>query len=183
MCLWERLRGKVRKVSGSGDIGDAKEPLLHGAHKNSQNYSFLLAILTFLFPALEGLVYGYDIGATACARISLESATLSGVSYLIGLLVFGTGIGLAMHAAPMYMAETAPSQIRGQLLSLEELFIVIGMVVLLCSWYLADVFGGWRYMYGPSIPLVVIMGIGMWWLPESPRWILLPYGEKETGMI
>ncbi|PRQ32110.1 hypothetical protein RchiOBHm_Chr5g0042721 [Rosa chinensis] len=75
MCLWERLRGKVRKVSGSGDIGGAKEPLLHGVHKNSQNYSFLLAILTFLFSALEGLVYGYDIGATACARISLESAT------------------------------------------------------------------------------------------------------------
>ncbi|PRQ32111.1 putative major facilitator, sugar transporter, major facilitator superfamily [Rosa chinensis] len=81
------------------------------------------------------------------------------------------------------MAETAPSQIRGQLLSLEEFFIVFGMVVLLCSWYLADVFGGWRYMYGPSIHLAVIMGIRMWWLPESPRWILLPYGGKETGMI
>ncbi|PRQ20061.1 hypothetical protein RchiOBHm_Chr7g0224051 [Rosa chinensis] len=71
---------QVKKNSGSGDIGGTKEPLLHGVHKNSQKYSFLLAILPFLFPALEGLVYGYDIGATACATISLESATLSRVS-------------------------------------------------------------------------------------------------------
>lgn len=34
-----------------------------------------------------------------------------------------------MHAAPMYIAETAPSHIRGRLISLKEFFIVIGMVV------------------------------------------------------
>lgn len=34
-----------------------------------------------------------------------------------------------MHAAPMYIAETAPSQMRGQLVSLKEFFIVLGMVV------------------------------------------------------
>ncbi|PRQ60696.1 putative major facilitator, sugar transporter, major facilitator superfamily [Rosa chinensis] len=225
-----------RNLSGSGDIGGAKEPLLNGVHKNSHNYFLLLAILPFLFPALEGLVYGYDIGATACATMSLESATLSGVSWydlsslqiglitsgslsgaligcllafnagdvlgrrfelisaavlysvgalitalapefpvmVIGRFLFGIGIGLAMHAAPMYMAETAPSQIRGQLLALKEFFIVIGMVVgYAVGSALVDVFGGWRYMYGASIPLALIMGIGMWWLPESPRWILL----------
>lgn len=35
----------------------------------------------------------------------------------------------AMHAAPMYIAETAPSSIRGRLISLKEFFIVLGMVV------------------------------------------------------
>lgn len=35
----------------------------------------------------------------------------------------------AMHSAPMYIAETAPSQIRGQLISLKEFFIVLGMLV------------------------------------------------------
>jgi hypothetical protein len=35
----------------------------------------------------------------------------------------------AMHAAPMYIAETAPSQIRGMLISLKEFFIVLGMLV------------------------------------------------------
>ncbi|XP_021900186.1 LOW QUALITY PROTEIN: D-xylose-proton symporter-like 2 [Carica papaya] len=91
-----------------------------------------------------------------------------------GRFVYGIGIGLAMHAAPVYIAETAPSQIRGQLISLKEFFIVLGMV----GGYgigslLIDVVAGWRYMYGASTPLAVIMVIGMWCLPPSPRWLLL----------
>lgn len=38
---------------------------------------------------------------------------------------------------------------------------------------LINTVAGWRYMFGVSVPLAVIMGIGMWWLPASPRWILL----------
>lgn len=38
---------------------------------------------------------------------------------------------------------------------------------------LVDVVAGWRYMYAATTPLAVVMGIGMWWLPGSPRWILL----------
>ncbi|KAB1205533.1 D-xylose-proton symporter-like 2 [Morella rubra] len=225
--------GKVGK--SSGEIGGADEPLLNGLH-GSENYSVLSAILPFFFPALGGLLYGYDIGATSCATISIESATLSGISWydlssveiglitsgslygaligsvlafniadflgrkreligaalcyfvgalvtalapdlivmIIGRFVFGIGIGLAMHAAPMYIAETAPSQIRGQLISLKEFFIVLGMV----GGYgigslLVDTVAGWRYMYGASTPLAVIMGLGILWLPSSPRWLLL----------
>ncbi|PON41476.1 Sugar/inositol transporter [Parasponia andersonii] len=220
----------------SGEIGDEQQPLLNGVRNSDNNYSVAAAILPFLFPALGGLLYGYDIGATSCATISVESATSSGVSWynlssvdiglitsgslygaligsvlafnvadflgrrkelmssalfylvgaivtavaptlpimVIGRVVFGIGIGLAMHAAPMYIAETAPCQIRGQLISLKEFFIVLGMV----GGYgigslLVDVFAGWRYIYSASIPLAIVMGIGMWWLPASPRWILL----------
>lgn len=38
---------------------------------------------------------------------------------------------------------------------------------------LVDTVAGWRYIYGASTPLAVVMGIGIWWLPPSPRWILL----------
>ncbi|KAL1362393.1 hypothetical protein HN51_010661 [Arachis hypogaea] len=218
-----------------GEIGSAREPLLNVSH-DSEKYSVSAAIFPFFFPALGGLLYGYDIGSTSCATISIESPTLSGVSwynlssieiglvtsgslygaligsvlafnvadflgrrrelvsaallYLVGALVtalapnlpilvigrfiYGIGIGLAMHAAPMYIAETAPSSIRGLLISLKEFFIVLGMVAGYgIGSLLVDTVAGWRYMYGVSSPLAVIMGIGMCWLPASPRWLLL----------
>lgn len=105
-----------------------------------------------------------------------------------------------MHAAPLYIAETGPTQIRGRLISLKEFFIVFGMLVSLkvyiffvCVWDLkyelrvsygmqsgyitgsvfVDIVGGWRYIYGSSAILSLIMIVGMWWLPASPRWLLL----------
>lgn len=45
------------------------------------------------------------------------------------LLILLSCTSQAMHAAPMYIAETSPSQIRGQLISLKEFFIVLGMLV------------------------------------------------------
>lgn len=216
--------------------GGVQEPLLHGQLRQVENYSVLASILPFLFPALGGLLYGYDIGATSCATISIESATSSGISWydlssvevglitsgslygaligsllafnvadflgrrrelilssilyligaaitvfapiygilVIGRFIYGVGIGLAMHAAPMYIAETSPSQIRGLLISLKEFLIVFGMLLgYTVGSLLVEMVSGWRYMYGISIPLSIFMGIGMWWLPASPRWILL----------
>lgn len=99
----------------------------------------------------------------------------------------------------MYIAETSPSQIRGTLISLKEFFIVLGMLVSFesqewisnfsdceSSYFLplmqfgyifsslyVDVVAGWRYMYATGAPVALVMGIGMWWLPPSPRWLLL----------
>ncbi|KAI4295298.1 hypothetical protein L6164_035359 [Bauhinia variegata] len=231
------LASSAKGGGSSTEIRAAREPLLNGGRgPSSENYSISAAILPFLFPALGGLLYGYDIGSTSCATISIESATLSGTSwydlssveiglvtsgslygaligsvlafnvadflgrrreliaaallYLVGALVtalapdfpvlvigrfvFGIGIGLAMHAAPMYIAETAPTPIRGRLISLKEFFIVLGMVAGYgIGSLVVDTLAGWRYMYGASTPISIIMGIGMWWLPASPRWILL----------
>ncbi|KAK1306796.1 D-xylose-proton symporter-like 2 [Acorus calamus] len=226
---------RVVKKSSSGEIDSAREPLLTG-DCHCESYSVKAAILPFLFPALGGFLYGYDIGATSGATISLESSTLSGttwynlssvqvglvvsgslygaligsvlaftvadflgikrelivssVLYLVGALLtamapsfavmvigrflYGIGIGLAMHAAPMYIAETAASQIRGTLISLKEFFIVLGMLFgYIASSLYVDLVSGWRYMYVSSAPIALIMGIGMWWLPSSPRWLLL----------
>ncbi|GFQ02192.1 d-xylose-proton symporter-like 2 [Phtheirospermum japonicum] len=220
----------------SGEIDGVQEPLLDDKSKDCEEYSVVSAILPFLFPAFGGLLYGYDIGATSSATISIQSASFSGISwynlssvevglitsgslygaligsilafnvadflgrrkelvlssvmYLVGALItslaptfavlvigrfiYGIGIGLAMHAAPMYIAETAPSQIRGLLISLKEFFIVLGMVIgYIAGSLLVESSAGWRYMYGISFPLSLVMGFGMWCLPESPRWILL----------
>ncbi|PKI39487.1 hypothetical protein CRG98_040163 [Punica granatum] len=57
----------------SGEIDRAQEPLINGTLATShEHYSVAAAVLPFLFPALGGLLYGYDIGATSCATISIE---------------------------------------------------------------------------------------------------------------
>ncbi|KAL7595623.1 D-xylose-proton symporter-like 2 [Lactuca sativa] len=225
--------GKAGKSSGEIEGLDVR--LLNG-QRHSERYSVAAAVLPFFFPALGGLLYGFDIGATSSATINIKSPTSSGVSWydlssvqiglitsgslygallgsilafnvadflgrrrelmvsaasyiigalittlapnfvimVIGRIVYGIGIGLAMHAAPMYIAETAVSQIRGRLISLKEFFIVTGMVLgYVVGSLLVDVKSGWRYMYATATPFGVVMIIGMWWLPASPRWILL----------
>ncbi|KAJ0970874.1 hypothetical protein J5N97_018833 [Dioscorea zingiberensis] len=232
LSFFSRVSGN--DVSESA-IDSSREALISG-DGSSASYSVCAVIISFFFPALGGLLYGYDIGATSGATISIESPTLSGTTwfdlnsveiglvvsgslygaligsvlaftvadflgrrrelitssmlYLIGALltafapnfpimvvgrfVFGIGIGLAMHAAPMYIAETAPSEIRGRLISMKEFFIVAGMLLgyVFSSLYV-DMVAGWRFMYATSSPICLVMGIGMWWLPPSPRWLLL----------
>uniref|UniRef100_A0A0E0D8W8 Major facilitator superfamily (MFS) profile domain-containing protein n=1 Tax=Oryza meridionalis TaxID=40149 RepID=A0A0E0D8W8_9ORYZ len=226
-----RLRVRTHAQGGeapsSGGAGDGAA---------GEEFSWSSIILPFLFPALGGLLFGYDIGATSGASISLQSAELSGTTWfslssiqlglvasgslygalggsllayrvadflgrrielvtaaalyisgalvtgfapdfvllIIGRLLYGIGIGLAMHGAPLYIAETSPSRIRGTLISLKELFIVLGILTgYLVGSLEIDVVGGWRYMFGFGAPLAVIMAIGMWNLPPSPRWLLL----------
>ncbi|WMV19123.1 hypothetical protein MTR67_012508 [Solanum verrucosum] len=250
-------KGMLRlKVSASSGEGEEAEP------GHIEEFSWSSVILPFIFPALGGLLFGYDIGATSGATISLQvilsfidllyssctvnygfifklisqSPELSGMSWynlsavqlglvvsgslygaligsilaypfadflgrrreliiaailylaggsltacapglgalLLGRLVYGLGIGLAMHGAPLYIAETCPSQIRGTLISLKELAIVLGILLgYFVGSYEIDVIGGWRYMFGFSAPIALLMGFGMWTLPPSPRWLLL----------
>ncbi|KAG9454585.1 hypothetical protein H6P81_007489 [Aristolochia fimbriata] len=227
--------GCAHKVRAQGDLPagrEAAEPFV----SEEESFSWSSVIVPFLFPALGGLLFGYDIGATSGATISLQSAELSGVTWynlssielglvvsgslygalagsllvypiadflgrrreliiaallyiigglvtgfsptlsilILGRLVYGVGIGLAMHGAPLYISETAPSQIRGTLISLKELLIVLGILLgYLIGSIEINAIGGWRYMYGLSVPIAVLMGLGMWSLPPSPRWLLL----------
>ncbi|PIA58810.1 hypothetical protein AQUCO_00500626v1 [Aquilegia coerulea] len=88
-----------------------------------------------------------------------------------------------MHAAPMYIAETAPTQIRGRLISMKELFIVLGMLLGYAVGSLEiGIVAGWRYMFATSVPISLIMGVGMWWLPPSPRWLLLCAVQKNENI-
>ncbi|MCO5577934.1 hypothetical protein L7F22_031770 [Adiantum nelumboides] len=67
--------------------------------KETKSYRWSSVIVPFLFPALGGLLYGYDIGATSSASLSLESSSLSGTSWYdlssvqIGLVESGSLYG------------------------------------------------------------------------------------------
>ncbi|OGT35454.1 MAG: hypothetical protein A3F11_01630 [Gammaproteobacteria bacterium RIFCSPHIGHO2_12_FULL_37_14] len=91
---------------------------------------------------------------------------------LFGRLCIGIAIGIGSYTAPLYIAEVAPQQWRGGLVSLNQLAITIGIM---CSYLINYVFtnteASWRLMFAIGLLPAILLGIGMLFLPESPRWL------------
>ncbi|XP_021343197.1 proton myo-inositol cotransporter-like isoform X2 [Mizuhopecten yessoensis] len=114
----------------------------------------------------------------SCVVFTL-GAVVMGVSpdkevLFVGRLVVGIGIGFASMSVPVYVAEAAPPTIRGALVTLNQLFITIGILVssIIAGAFSTDKENGWRYMLGLAGIPSVIQFIGFFFLPESPRWLL-----------
>ncbi|KAH9938799.1 general substrate transporter [Epithele typhae] len=98
----------------------------------------------------------------------------SWVQFAIGRLVSGLGVGSLSAAVPMYQAETAPPQIRGTLTATYQLFITFGILVAYCISIGAREIpgsGSWRTVVGIGLLWPIILGIGILFMPESPRWL------------
>ena len=113
---------------------------------------------------LAGLVFTVSAVGTAFAPT---------VGWLIAARVAsGIGIGIASFISPMYIAELVPARVRGSLVAVNMLAITTGIVVAYLVDYAFSASQSWRWMFGlaalPSIGLV----IGMWWLPDSSRWLI-----------
>ncbi len=104
-------------------------------------------------------------GAIVCA------AAESIAALVIGRIIVGLGIGLACTTVPVYISEVAPPEARGWQVSLFQLAITIGIL----GAYLVDFAyansEAWRWMLGLAVIPGVILGAGMLFLPESPRWL------------
>jgi len=91
---------------------------------------------------------------------------------IVARVASGIGIGIASFISPMYIAELVPARVRGSLVAVNMLAITSGIVIAYLVDYAFSSSHAWRWMFGlaalPSIGLV----IGMWWLPDSPRWLI-----------
>ncbi|ESK91805.1 monosaccharide transporter [Moniliophthora roreri MCA 2997] len=94
--------------------------------------------------------------------------------FAVGRLVSGLAVGALSAAVPMYQAETAPPQIRGTLTATYQLFITFGILVAYCisigTRPMRDA-GSWQTVVGIGIIWPFILGIGILFMPESPRWL------------
>lgn len=87
-------------------------------------------------------------------------------------IVLGLSIGASSLVVPTYIAEIAPPDVRGRLVSLNQLMITIGIFV---SYLVGSAFaesGGWRWMLGLAVIPSVVMLAGLAVVNESPRWLL-----------
>ncbi|EQB78727.1 solute carrier family 2, facilitated glucose transporter member 12 [Camelus ferus] len=110
--------------------------------------------------------------------------SLSYTTLIVGRIAIGVSISLSSIATCVYIAEIAPQHRRGLLVSLNELMIVIGILFAYISNYaFANVSHGWKYMFGLVIPLGVLQAIAMYFLPPSPRFLVMKGHEEAASKV
>lgn len=165
-----------------------------------------------LTPALEGfvvsaLLFGAAIGSVTGGRIAdligrrkmilclaviffcaAMGCTLSPSVYVMipCRFILGLAVGGASVTVPVYLAEVAPSDKRGRMVTQNELMIVTGQfLAYVCNAILGILFDGtghvWRYMLFLSTLPAIALFFGMLRMPESPRWMILK-GQVSTAM-
>ncbi len=155
-----------------------------------QEYTLLPFIQGLVISAvLIGAIIGAFIGGTLADRYGRRkmiivaaiiftggaigtSLTLNIIFLIIGRIIVGIAIGMASFIAPLYISEMSPPRIRGSLVSLNQLFITIGIVISYLVDYAFTPISGWRYMLGlAAIPSLILL-IAMTFMPNSPRWLV-----------
>ncbi|XP_044104421.1 solute carrier family 2, facilitated glucose transporter member 12 isoform X3 [Neovison vison] len=110
--------------------------------------------------------------------------SLSYTVLIVGRIAIGVSISLSSIATCVYIAEIAPQHRRGFLVSLNELMIVTGILFAYISNYVfASVTHGWKYMFGLVIPLGVLQAIAMYFLPPSPRFLVMKGHEEAASKV
>lgn len=102
------------------------------------------------------------------------------IIFLIARFIGGIAIGIASGLSPMYIAEISPAEIRGKLVSLNQLAIVVGILAAqIVNWALAsdnlqwNIEMGWRWMFwAEAFPALIFLVLAII-IPESPRWLAM----------
>ena len=105
---------------------------------------------------------------------------------MVGRLLEGIGVGFALMIAPVYTAELAPASSRGSLVSLPEVFINLGILLgYIVSYSLAGLPAkvGWRVMLTIGILPATCLAIGVLFMPESPRWLVMQNRIDEAKIV
>jgi len=112
-------------------------------------------------------------------------------AFIVFRILGGLGVGAASMTSPLYIAELAPARHRGRLVSLNQLAIVFGMLVVFFVNYAIARQGdaawnretGWRWMFGSeSLPALGFLLL-LFAVPESPRWLAKQGRAGEAGAI
>jgi MFS transporter, SP family, arabinose:H+ symporter len=117
------------------------------------------------------------------------------ITLVAARMMCGLGVGAALIIAPMYIAEIAPADVRGRMVSFNQLNIVIGISAAYFSNYLVLKLGQselgwaqalgldtwtWRWMLGVEALPAIFYFFALYAVPESPRWLVMNRRDKEA---
>jgi MFS transporter, sugar porter (SP) family len=102
---------------------------------------------------------------------------------LIGRLILGVAIGILSFTAPLYLAEIAPENIRGAMVSIYQLMITIGIFLAFLSDTAFSYSGNWHWMLGIIAIPGALFFLGVFALPESPRWLMMRGRNEQATRV
>ncbi len=110
--------------------------------------------------------------ATVFALGAVGTALAPTIAWLVGgRVVVGIGVGMVSVTSPLYISEASSKSDRGRLVFLFPLALTCGILIAYLADYALSGIGGWRWMFGLAVIPAIMFGIGMVFLPESPRWL------------
>ncbi|HEX8445683.1 MAG TPA: D-xylose transporter XylE [Sphingomonas sp.] len=106
-------------------------------------------------------------------------------------LIGGVGIGLASVLSPLYIAEIAPADVRGRMVTYQQVAIVSGItLVYFVNWAIAAqgdevwvLAEGWRYMLLSGVIPAALFFVLLFGVPDSPRWLVLKNRAEEARAV
>jgi len=110
------------------------------------------------------------------------------IAFNLYRILGGIGVGLASAICPMYIAEIAPAEIRGKLVSWNQFAIIFGMLIVYfvnyfitkgqpISWIDTE---GWRYMFASNAVPAAIFGLLLLLVPETPRYLAIAGQDRKA---
>lgn len=121
------------------------------------------------------------LGSLIFVAASIMCGAAESVAVLLtGRLILGVSIGILSFTAPIYLAEIAPENIRGSMVSFYQLMITIGIFVAYLSDLAFSYSGNWHWMLGIIAIPGALFFLGIFSLPDSPRWLMMR-GRKEEA--
>ncbi|KAI9186715.1 hypothetical protein LWI28_020115 [Acer negundo] len=117
---------------------------------------------------------GAMIGAITSGRIA-DFAGRKGNMKMSSIVCIVGWFAIYIASVPVYIAEITPKNLRGALATTNQLFITVGIAVA----YLIGAFVSWRTLALTGIVPSLFMLIGLFFIPESPRWLAMVGRQKE----
>ena len=150
--------------------------------------------------ALWGTVVGALLGAIPTDKLGRKNTLIIiGILYFVSAVgsalatdpimfaifrfIGGLGVGASTIAAPAYISEISPAHDRGRLVGMYQFNIVLGILVAFLSNYLLKDFGTepWRWMVGAEALPALFYTVVVFFIPESPRWLLLKEKDRAAA--
>ncbi|KAK9760359.1 hypothetical protein K7432_015695 [Basidiobolus ranarum] len=167
-------------------FGYADKPALEGFITSSLTLGCLIGSLSASYMAdrfgrkfsIMMAGFCFTVGA------ALQCSSIEIAQLLIGRIVAGLAVGVLSMVVPLYQSEIAPKEIRGTLVSMQQLAITIGILVAFLINMGTDKIdsdASWRIPLGVQGIPALILSLLMFLLPKSPRW-LMSQGHSEQAL-